>query len=68
MMKIIDILKSATRHSLVILDEIGSGTDPQEGASLAEAILSRFIEMGPFVLASTHYGKLKTLPKNILKS
>ena len=63
MMKIIDILKSATRHSLVILDEIGSGTDPQEGASLAEAILSRFIEMGPFVLASTHYGKLKTFAK-----
>ncbi|WP_317316637.1 endonuclease MutS2 [Longibaculum muris] len=63
MMKIIDILKSATHHSLVILDEIGSGTDPQEGASLAEAILSRFIEMGPFVLASTHYGKLKTFAK-----
>lgn len=62
-MKIIDILKHATSRSLVILDEIGSGTDPQEGESLAESILSRFIEMGSFVLASTHYGKLKTFAK-----
>lgn len=63
MMKIIDILKHATDKSLVILDEVGSGTDPQEGESLAEAILTRFIEMGTFVLASTHYGKLKTFAK-----
>lgn len=63
MMKIIDILKHATARSLVILDEIGSGTDPQEGESLAESILTRFIEIGSFVLASTHYGKLKTFAK-----
>lgn len=60
MMKIIDILKYASSSSLVILDEIGSGTDPQEGESLAEAILSRFIDMKSFVLATTHYGRLKT--------
>lgn len=63
MMKIIDILHHATASSLVILDEIGSGTDPQEGESLAEAILSRFIELQSFVLTSTHYGRLKTFAK-----
>lgn len=63
MMKIIEILKSATNQSLVILDEIGSGTDPQEGESLAEAILGRFLEIGSFVFASTHYGRLKTFAK-----
>lgn len=63
MMKIIDILKQATNQSLIILDEIGSGTDPQEGESLAEAILTRFLELGSFVFASTHYGKLKTFAK-----
>lgn len=63
MMKIIDILNSATQKSLVIIDEIGSGTDPQEGESLAEAILIRFLEIGAFVFASTHYGKLKTFAK-----
>lgn len=60
MMKIIDILNHASSSSLVILDEIGSGTDPQEGESLAEAILSRFIDLHSFVLTSTHYGRLKT--------
>ncbi len=63
MMKIIDILKHASHRSLVILDEIGSGTDPQEGESLAEAILTRFLELGSFVFASTHYGRLKTFAK-----
>ena len=63
MMKIIEILKVSTNQSLVILDEIGSGTDPQEGESLAEAILGRFLEIGSFVFASTHYGRLKTFAK-----
>ena len=63
MMKIIDILKHATDKSLVILDEVGSGTDPPEGESLAEAILTRFIEMGTFVLASALWKKLKTFAK-----
>ena len=49
MMKMIDILHKATSSSLVILDEIGSGTDPQEGESLAQAILSRFIDIHSFV-------------------
>lgn len=63
MMKTIEILNNATSSSLVIIDEIGSGTDPQEGESLAEAILEKFIEKKSFVFASTHYGKLKTFAK-----
>lgn len=63
MKKIIDILDLATQDSLVILDEIGSGTDPQEGESLAEAILDKFLEIKAMVFASTHYGKLKTFAK-----
>lgn len=63
MNKIVDILSLATSKSLIILDEVGSGTDPQEGESLAEAILSQLLKMGSYVLASTHYGKLKTFAK-----
>lgn len=63
MKKIIDILHVVTSKSLVIIDEIGSGTDPQEGESLAEAILLEFLKKECFVFASTHYGKLKTFAK-----
>ncbi len=63
MKKVIDILNHATNNSLVILDEIGSGTDPQEGESLAEVILNRFIDIKSFVFATTHYGRLKTFAK-----
>lgn len=63
MKKIIDILDNATQKSLVILDEIGSGTDPQEGECLAEAILDKFLDIQAMVFASTHYGKLKTFAK-----
>ncbi len=60
MHKIIDILHHCTSKSLVLIDEIGSGTDPQEGECLAQAILSKFLEKNCYVLASTHFGKLKT--------
>lgn len=63
MKKIIDILDQSTSRSLVIIDEIGSGTDPQEGESLAQAILQTFLNKDTFVFASTHYGKLKTFAK-----
>ncbi|MEG0592113.1 MAG: endonuclease MutS2, partial [Coprobacillus sp.] len=60
MKKLVDILANANNKSLVVLDEIGSGTDPQEGECLAESILSRFLDISCLCLVSTHYGKLKT--------
>jgi DNA mismatch repair protein MutS2 len=57
---IIHILKQADPHSLVILDELGAGTDPQEGAALARAILSHLIERGITTFVATHYPELKT--------
>ena len=53
------ILKRAGSRSLVLLDELGSGTDPLEGAPLAEAVLDRRYERGTFTLVTTHLGSLK---------
>ncbi|MBM3152154.1 MAG: endonuclease MutS2 [Chloroflexi bacterium] len=57
---IIQILKTADEHSLVILDELGAGTDPQEGAALARAILTHFLSGGVTTFVATHYPELKT--------
>lgn len=57
---IIHILKQADAHSLVILDELGAGTDPQEGAALARAILSDLLERDITTFVATHYPELKT--------
>ena len=54
------ILNQAGRESLVILDELGAGTDPLEGAALARAILERLLELECRVLVSTHHSELKT--------
>jgi DNA mismatch repair protein MutS2 len=56
---IIRILETADRHSLVILDELGAGTDPQEGAALARALLSHLLERGITTLVTTHHPELK---------
>ncbi len=56
---IVHILKRADRASLVLLDELGAGTDPQEGAALARAILSNLIQHGITCLVATHYPELK---------
>ena len=56
---IVHILKKADRRSLVILDELGAGTDPQEGAALARAILSSLLEQGITTFVATHYPELK---------
>jgi len=53
------ILKYATPGSLVLLDELGSGTDPQEGAALARAILAELIQRTITTLVATHYPEMK---------
>jgi len=56
---IAEALKLLKPGALVLLDEVGAGTDPAEGAALAKAILGALAEGGATVLASTHYGELK---------
>lgn len=55
----IDILKNANSRSLVLLDELGAGTDPVEGAALAIAILQNFRSKGAKIASTTHYAELK---------
>lgn len=57
--KVIEILKTADESSLVLLDELGSGTDPVEGAALAIAIIRRLIFNGAKLMVTTHYQELK---------
>jgi DNA mismatch repair protein MutS2 len=54
------ILAEADEHALVLLDELGAGTDPDEGAALAQAILEELAEAGSLVMATTHLEPLKT--------
>jgi len=56
-----DILHGATGDSLVLIDELGSGTDPAEGAALASAILEELTRRGACTVATTHLGALKLL-------
>ena len=63
MKRLVFITQHATKNSLVIIDEICSGTDPKEGESLAEAILTYLHKKGAYILASTHYSALKEFAK-----
>lgn len=56
---IVRILKKADRRALVLLDELGAGTDPQEGSALARAILAHLVEERITSLVATHYPELK---------
>ncbi len=59
MKNIARILDTATEKSLILLDELGSGTDPQEGSAIAMAVLDSLLEKKPIVLVTTHHGILK---------
>jgi len=59
MTRVLSVLKSATRDSLVLLDELGSGTDPAEGMGLAVAILEALSSRGCLFVATTHYPEIK---------
>ncbi|GGI66212.1 endonuclease MutS2 [Enterococcus alcedinis] len=54
-----EMLPKVKRHTLVLFDEIGSGTEPNEGAALAVAIMDEMYRKGALVVATTHYGEVK---------
>ncbi len=56
---IIEIIKSATKYTLVILDEVGAGTDPTEGEGLAIAVLETLYDKGSTLIATSHYSEVK---------
>ena len=62
---IMQILENADQNSLVLLDEIGTGTDPAEGSALAAAVLVSLGKQGSIVFASTHHGSLKIIANEL---
>ncbi len=64
MTNLIRIIDNLTTNSLVLLDELGSGTDPKEGASLATAMIDYVKERGCYIMATTHYPELKAYAYN----
>ncbi len=57
-----EMINRAGKNSLIILDEIIVGTNPRQGAALAQAILEQLIETGSIIVVTTHYSELKELP------
>ncbi len=63
MKRLVYITENVTKNSLVLLDEVGSGTDPKEGESLAISILNYLYGYNAMIVATTHYSKLKSFAK-----
>lgn len=61
MKNVIDILENADSETFILIDELCAGTDPQEGATLAEVIMKEFAKRHAQSIITTHYGELKTL-------
>ena len=59
MKRVIQIITQSSAHDLVLLDELGTGTDPFEGAALAIAVLDDFVAKGTLALVTTHYSEVK---------
>ncbi len=68
--KLKEILSSSDSQSLILIDEIGSGTDPQEGSALSAGILDTLIELNSFFVATTHNSALKSyaLSRNVIEN
>lgn len=64
LMRINDALARANDRTLVLLDELGAGTDPKEGAALGEAIISELTDRGTRIVVTTHHSALKTLSQH----
>ncbi len=58
------VIAAATKGSLVLLDELGSGTDPEEGAALAAAVIEHFLERGALLITTTHLSSVKSFAMN----
>ena len=64
MVSIVNIIENSTESSLVLFDELGAGTDPIEGAALAQSILEGILKAGSLCAATTHYAELKAFALN----
>lgn len=66
LLNIRSMLETADSNSIILIDEIGTGTDPTEGSAMAAAILIKLRDLGALVFATTHHGSLKLVAQNEL--